>query len=42
MFAKAGCRGKKFSEFDRSGSDTEFFNTISSERPPDAFDRVLC
>jgi len=29
MFAKAGYRGKRFSEFDRSGSDTEFFNTIS-------------
>jgi hypothetical protein len=30
MFAKARHRGKKFSEFDRSGSDTEFFNTIGS------------
>ena len=32
MFAKAGYRGKKFPEFDRSGSDTEFFNTISPVR----------
>ena len=32
MFAKAGYRGKRFSEFDRSGPDTEFFNTISPMR----------
>ena len=28
MCAKAGYREKRFSEFDRSGQDTAFFNTI--------------
>jgi hypothetical protein len=30
VFAQAGLRGKKFSEFDRPRLDTEFFNTIGS------------
>lgn len=36
MFAKVGYRGKRFSVFDRSGSDTEFFNEIGSEQTPAA------
>jgi len=37
VFAKAGYRGKKFSEFDHSESYTEFFNTIGSMQSFDRF-----